>query len=117
MREVAAMPAGEGRVLAWRQLNHAIGARNCAAIDGCDAFMAVLDGVDVDSGTEAESGYAFARGKRVFGYRGDFRLSSDNEGAAVNVQVEYFILSSGGVIVSSVEALTAMAGAHAALPA
>lgn len=104
-------------MLAWRQLNHAIGARNCAAIDGCDAFMAVLDGVDVDSGTEAESGYAFARGKRVFGYRGDFRLSSDNEGAAVNVQVEYFILSSGGVIVSSVEALTAMAGAHAALPA
>ena len=42
--------------------------------------MAVLDGTDVDSGTAAEIGYAFARGKLIVGYRGDFRLSADNEG-------------------------------------
>jgi nucleoside 2-deoxyribosyltransferase len=73
--------------------------------------VAVLDGVDVDSGTAAEVGYAFARGKRIFGYRGDFRLSADNEGAAVNLQVEFFILQSGGAITGSIEALCAAARA------
>ena len=79
-------------MLAWRWLNRAMGERNRLAIDACDVLMAVLDGVDVDSGTAAEVGYAFARGKLIMGYRGDFRLSSDNEGAAVNLQVEHFIL-------------------------
>ncbi len=105
VRAIEAMPAGEGRMLAWRQLNCAIGERNRIAIDACDAMVAVLDGVDVDSGTAAEVGYAFARGKRIYGYRGDFRLSADNEGAAVNLQVEFFILQSGGLIAASVEEL------------
>ncbi len=67
--------------------------------------MAVLDGADVDSGTAAEIGYAFARGKRIVGYRGDFRLSADNEGSIVNLQVEYFIRASGGAIVEHYEEL------------
>jgi len=50
----------------------------------------------------AEIGYAFAKGKPILGYRGDFRLSADNEGSVVNVQVEYFIRQSGGDIVTSV---------------
>ena len=108
---VAVMPAGEARVVAWRMLNLVIGARNVVAIDDCEAVVAILDGVDVDSGTSAEIGYAFARGKRIFGYRGDFRLSSDNEGAAVNLQVEYFILASGGDIATSVAALAEAIGA------
>ena len=99
---IASMPAGEGRLRAWRALNEVIGRRNCQAIDACDAVVAVLDGVDVDSGTAAEVGYAFARGKRIWGYRGDFRLSADNEGAAVNVQVEHYILASGGAVVGTV---------------
>jgi nucleoside 2-deoxyribosyltransferase len=67
--------------------------------------VAVLDGVDVDSGTAAEIGYAFARGKLIVGYRGDFRLSADNEGSIVNLQVEYFIRESGGTIVERYEDL------------
>ena len=67
--------------------------------------MAVLDGTDVDSGTAAEIGYAFARGKLIVGYRGDFRLSADNEGSTVNLQVEYFIRASGGTIVERYEDL------------
>ncbi len=105
VRAIEAMPAGEERVFAWRRLNHAIGERNRHEIDACDAVVAVLDGVDVDSGTAAEIGYAFARGKPILGYRGDFRLSADNEGAAANLQVEHFILASGGAIVGSVEVL------------
>jgi nucleoside 2-deoxyribosyltransferase len=62
----------------------------------------VLDGVDVDSGSAAEVGYAFAKGKPILGYRGDFRLSADNEGSTVNLQVEYFIRQSGGDMISQI---------------
>ena len=78
-----------------------IGNNNREAIDRCDLVFAVLDGVDVDSGTAAEIGYAFARGKAILGYRGDFRLSADNEGSTVNLQVEYFIRQSGGDIITT----------------
>jgi nucleoside 2-deoxyribosyltransferase len=82
-----------------------MGATNRAAIDAAGAVVAVLDGADVDSGTAAEIGYAFARGKLIVGYRGDFRLSADNEGGTVNLQVEYFIRASGGTIVDRYEDL------------
>ena len=104
---VQAMPYGAERREAWRRLNREIGATNRAAIDGARAVVAVLDGVDVDSGTAAEIGYAFARGKLIVGYRGDFRLSADNEGGIVNAQVEYFIRESGGTIVERYEDLAA----------
>jgi nucleoside 2-deoxyribosyltransferase len=102
---VANMPEGPGRRQAWRDLNVKIAARNRAALDECDGVVAILDGVDVDSGTAAEIGYAFAKGKPIAGYRGDFRLSADNEGATVNLQVEYFIRQSGGDIVTSIAEL------------
>src|SRR5213593_3620132 len=86
-------------------LHREIGATNRAAIDRADGVVAVLDGTDVDSGTAAEIGYAFARGKLIVGYRGDFRLSADNEGSTVNLQVEFFIHESGGAIVSRYEDL------------
>src|SRR5262245_37109177 len=95
-----AMPPGQERREAWERLNQGIARNNCSAIDGADGLVAVLDGPDVDSGTAAEIGYAFARGKLIVGYRGDDRLSADNEGSIVNLQVEYFIRQSGGTIVS-----------------
>jgi nucleoside 2-deoxyribosyltransferase len=97
---VQALPYGPARREAWRVLNREIGASNRAALDRAHGVLAVLDGVDVDSGTAAEIGYAFARGKLIVGYRGDFRLSADNEGSTVNLQVEYFIRESGGTIVA-----------------
>jgi nucleoside 2-deoxyribosyltransferase len=93
---VQEMPFGPSKRDAWRKLNIEIGGNNRRAIDDCDLVFAVLDGVDVDSGTASEIGYAFAKGKPILGYRGDFRLSADNEGAIVNLQVEYFIRESGG---------------------
>jgi nucleoside 2-deoxyribosyltransferase len=92
---------------AWRQLNPQIGKQNQRAIDSCDAVLANLDGQDVDSGTAAEIGYAFARGKPIIGYRGDLRLSSDNVGSTVNLQVEFFIKESGGEILCSASAIPA----------
>jgi nucleoside 2-deoxyribosyltransferase len=66
------MAYGPAKREAWRTLNLEMGATNRAAIDAAQAVVAVLDGTDVDSGTAAEIGYAFARGKLIVGYRGDF---------------------------------------------
>ena len=103
---VQRMDYGPARRDAWRALNRVIGANNRAAIDRADAVLAVLDGADVDSGTAAEVGYAFARGKKILGYRGDFRLSADNDGATINLQVEYFIRESGGDIIAAIADLS-----------
>jgi nucleoside 2-deoxyribosyltransferase len=97
---VLAMPYGLPKREAWQKLNPEIANNNKKAIDDCDAIFAVLDGVDVDSGTAAEIGYGFALGKPILGYRGDFRLSADNEGSVVNLQVEFFIRQSGGDIIT-----------------
>ena len=48
-----------------------IGENNRRAIDVADRVLAVLDGADVDSGTAAEIGYAFAKGKPTYGYHLD----------------------------------------------
>ena len=105
IERVCRLPYGPARREAWRVLNVTIGRNNREAIDRCDAIFAVLDGVDVDSGTAAEIGYGFAKGKPILGYRSDLRLSGDNEGATVNLQVEYFILSSGGRIIDTIAEL------------
>jgi nucleoside 2-deoxyribosyltransferase len=102
---VRRLPYGPERRDAWRTLNGEIGDNNRAALDRCDLVLAVLDGPDVDSGTAAEIGYAFVKGKPILGYRGDLRISADNEGAIVNLQVEYFIRASGGDIITSIEQL------------
>jgi nucleoside 2-deoxyribosyltransferase len=96
---------GPAKREAWRNLNIEIGRNNKDAIDASDIVFAVLDGVDVDSGTAAEIGYAFALGKPILGYRGDFRLSADNDGAIVNLQVEFFIRQSGGDIIAAIAEL------------
>jgi nucleoside 2-deoxyribosyltransferase len=114
---VEKMPYGVERRDAWRRLNVEIGGNNRAGIDRSDTVLAVLDGTDVDSGTAAEIGYAFAKGKPILGYRGDFRLSADNEGSTVNLQVEYFIRQSGGDIVTKLADLApALARMKAAGP-
>ena len=91
------------RIALFRKANAVIAKNNAEAIQRCEALVACLDGTDVDSGTSAEIGYACALGKRIEGFRTDFRLSSDNEGATVNLQVEYFILASGGAVSRSID--------------
>ncbi len=100
---VSRLDYGKRKRNAWHKLNFQIGDLNTAEIESSDIVLAVLDGTDVDSGTAAEIGYAFAKGKKILGYRGDFRLSADNEGSTVNIQVEYFICKSGGTIVNTIK--------------
>lgn len=47
--------------------------KNVEIIDESDIIVAVLDGADVDSGTAWEIGYAYAKGKSIFGLKTDFR--------------------------------------------
>ena len=75
---VKSMRYGSRKRNKWRRINIQIGSNN----------------------RTSEIGYAFAKGKPILGYRGDFRLSSDNEGSLVNLQVEYFIRQSGGEIIA-----------------
>jgi nucleoside 2-deoxyribosyltransferase len=85
---------------------HEIGRRNAEAIRSCTLLAALLDGQEVDSGTAAEVGYAAALGLRCFGLRTDLRESGE-PGAAVNLQVEYFVTESGGAVVRSLDELVA----------
>ena len=99
---ILVLPYGKEKKNAWKKLNCIIGRNNVDAIEDSDLIVAILDGTDVDSGTAAEIGYGAAKHKKVFGYRGDFRLSADNDGSTVNLQVEYFITQSGGNLVSEI---------------
>ena len=94
--------AGAGSRSFWLSL----GARNEEAIRSCSLLVAVLDGQELDSGTAAEVGFAAALGLRCFGLRTDLRQHGE-EGVTVNLQVEHFIVASGGDVVSSVDALVA----------
>jgi nucleoside 2-deoxyribosyltransferase len=96
-------PYGVKRRAAWQKVNPIIGSNNEKAIKISNGLLAVLDGTDVDSGTASEIGCASALGKPILGYRGDFRLASDNDGSLVNLQVEYFIRKNGGDIVKKFE--------------
>lgn len=81
-----------------------VGRRNAEAIRGCALLVACLDGSDVDSGTASEVGYASALGLRCHGFRTDLREAGER-GAIVNLQVQSFIVHSGGAVASSLEVL------------
>ena len=93
------------RRAAWTGVVQSFGGSNAGEIAKADGIVAVLDGVDVDSGTAAEVGYATGLGKWVIGYRGDFRRTGEDETSEVNLQVEYFIAKNGGVVVHTLDDL------------
>ncbi len=73
-----------------RQNQESIFKKCVEGVDVSDIVVAVLDGVDVDSGTAWEIGYAYAKGKPVIGLRTDFRSLSDG---IVNLMVEMAIVA------------------------
>lgn len=96
-----ALAAGREREIALE-----IGRRNGEAIRSCTLLAANLDGQEADAGTVAEIGYGAALGLRCFGLRTDLRQSGEL-GVAVNLQVEAFILETGGRIATSLDDLVA----------
>ena len=85
------LPPGPDRDAAIRLANQSAGATNEALIRRADGVIAVLDGVDVDSGTAAEIGFAAALGTPVVGWRSDLRTTGDNPQSVVNLQVEHWL--------------------------
>lgn len=98
LNQVITLPYGPKKKDKWHSINKVIGRNNADAIKKCNLIVACLDGTDVDSGTAAEIGYGAALGKPIIGYRSDFRLAGDNDGAIINLQMEYFIKLNGGTI-------------------
>ena len=86
-----------------QKINAEIGKKNEQAIRNCNLVVAILDGMPEDTGVAAEIGFAYALGKKIIGLRTDFRYAADNLGSAVNIQVEHFIRSSGGIIARSLQ--------------
>jgi nucleoside 2-deoxyribosyltransferase len=96
------------------ELGIAVGARNAEAIRGAQMLIAHLDGQEVDAGTAAEVGYAAALGLPCLALRSDLR-SSGEPGMHVNLQLEAFVVLSGGFVAGSLaellERLSALRGA------
>jgi nucleoside 2-deoxyribosyltransferase len=108
--DLEAMEPGELRTSKLRDLDLRVGASNVVLIESAAGILAMLDGVDVDSGTASEIGFGCALGKLIVGVRTDMRRSGENEGTRVNLQVEYFIVRSGGLVYPSHdEAIVALA--------
>ncbi len=105
MRTIRGKKTAAAQLVATRKLTHAIGATNFAALDACDQVLAVLDGVDVDSGVAAELGYAFHAGKLLHGLATDRRLAHATDTTFCNATVQYLIEASGGRYFPSLAAL------------
>lgn len=100
--EIEGVSEKDTRVELSKKERLAIGRANEENLSDADVVLAILDGPDVDSGTAAEIGYAHAKGKKIIGYRSDVRKSGDG---LVNLQIETFIVDSGGEIVTNLEDL------------
>ena len=86
------------------ELGIEVGARNAAAIRTAALLVAQLDGQEVDAGTAAEVGYAAALGLPCLAIRSDLRASGE-PGMHVNLQLEAFVVLSGGFVASSLSEL------------
>jgi nucleoside 2-deoxyribosyltransferase len=99
--------AAEARATqAEREFALDIGRRNADSIRDCTVLAAHLDGQELDGGTAAEIGFATALGLRCFGLRTDSRENGE-PGVSVNLQVEHFVVASGGSLCTSLDALVA----------
>lgn len=88
------------------ELGIAVGARNAEAIRGARLVIAHLEGQEVDAGTAAEVGYAAALGLPCLALRSDLRASGE-PGMRVNLQLEAFVVLSGGFLAGSLAELLA----------
>lgn len=75
-------------------------------LDEASIVIALLDGSDVDSGTAIEVGYAFAKGKKIFGLLTDLRAYSRREGETYMVNnMVWGACEEGQTIFSSLDKL------------
>jgi len=77
-----------------------------SALKTCDVVVAVLDGVEVDSGVAFEMGYAVALGKPVIGLKTDHRAFSKVEDINLMLEVPLIKLcSSIGDVITELKSI------------
>jgi len=76
-------------------------------VDSARIVVALLDGQDVDSGTCVEIGYAYAKGKKIFGLLTDFRAyhTADPEPHRPNLMV-WGVCEEGNTLFRDLNTLT-----------
>lgn len=75
-------------------------------LDAARIVVALLDGQDCDSGTCIELGYAYARGKKIYGLLTDFRayIPTDNHAQRPNIMV-WGVCENGKTLFTDLESL------------
>jgi len=106
IEEASTIEDGSARVAAFKAIATRIGKANEDMIRACDIVLGVLDGLELDSGTVSEIGFGAGQGKKCYGLRTDFRNSGDFDGIPINLQVLYFIESSGGKLFRTIDAIS-----------
>jgi nucleoside 2-deoxyribosyltransferase len=83
------LPHRDGRELGKEPIRNGVFDLDIGYVDSAKIVVALLDGQDVDSGTCIELGYAYAKGKRIFGLLTDFRAhkTADAEPHRPNLMV------------------------------
>ena len=76
--------------------------KDVVELEKADLVIAVLNGIEVDSGTAWEMGYAYARAKRLIGYVSDSRRYDPAQ------QLNPMVINSLGWLAQSLEELEAM---------
>ena len=84
-----------------------------ANLNNADIVVALLDGQDVDSGTCIELGYAYAKGKKIFGIITDFRsyCTNDHEPHRPNLMV-WGVCEEGNTLFHHLEELSSAFATH-----
>jgi nucleoside 2-deoxyribosyltransferase len=76
-----------GRIGVSREDRNGVFEIDIDQLSKCDVIVALLDGPDVDSGTAAELGFAYANGKEVFGILTDWRCWNGRSLGRINNMV------------------------------
>jgi nucleoside 2-deoxyribosyltransferase len=82
-------------------------------VDSAAIVVALLDGQDVDSGTCIELGYAYAKGKKIFGLLTDFRSyhTADPEPYRPNLMV-WGVCEEGNTLFGDLNSLAKVFAKH-----
>ena len=107
IKEAEALPFGQVQRDAWKKANSVIFSNNIAAIASCDMLLAILNGMEPDSGTSFEIGFASHAGKAIDIFRDDFRDAGDNSGCSVNLMLQCAAEKSGGKVSRSADEIEA----------
>lgn len=82
-------------------------------LDHAEIVIALLDGPDVDSGTAVELGYAFSKGKKIFGILTDRRAYSFDGKAITKLNnMIWGVCEEGKTIFQSIDELAKALKAH-----